>query len=337
MIQNRWATICLIFLFGILSGCETLEEDVVQDAASHTEPIYLVAVSDRMASSDYPRRYEQGIDAAIRYFGAVPGVFVYIYDTTGLEVVVQDFCQNESVYGGVHYDECVDYELSYGHIYSDLETAQSSGFMTWASTRQSASSIFFALKDSMGDDSADDTAYYLAHLAIHEYIHIVQASYTDSGDMPYSELFIEGYAQMMGQFLGDQAGFMSFKEEMNNGFAQFDQVDDSSYLNLMNDDFQRISASLRLPFIYAGGAWAMAYLAHSVMPENCPMYCRQGLDALHGYMQNAGGSDHEAIFTRLFPYDSYSEFYSDFYSFIHQLDTASAAVWMDSFYARITH
>ena len=86
--------------------------------------------------------------------------------------------------------------------------------MTWLSSNDGLHSIFFALKDTLGDGENDDSAAYLAHTAIHEYTHVFQKMKRDVEKRPYNQIFNEGYAQLMGQYLGSLNGYTVFKNIM---------------------------------------------------------------------------------------------------------------------------
>ena len=331
------SSILILMMVLGLFACSQTEE--TPESPTNTSPIYTTHLSAAMDAKDYDEKYEEGINKAIEYFGSYTGVYVYIYDTTGLDATIQDFCEKSDAYTTNDYSSCYAYESSSGHIKSDLETAQSNSFMTWLSSNNGFYAIFFALGDLLGDGVDDDTPEYLAHLAVHEYAHVFQGSKLDVDDRPYNQIFNEGYAQMIGQYIGGVNDFLSFDNEMKNAYQQFYEEhikDRDQFLAAINDNFENIESDQRMPFMYAGASWCMAYLINKNNGD-CTTNCKQGLIDLKSYYEQAQSTNHEAIFKQLFNYESYSEFYTEVIDFLNSggesdVDTAVSAMqtWIEA-------
>ena len=341
-IYRYLSSILILMMVLGLFACSQTEE--TPESPTNTSPIYTTHLSAAMDAKDYDEKYEEGINKAIEYFGSYTGVYVYIYDTTGLDATIQDFCEKSDAYTTNDYSSCYAYESSSGHIKSDLETAQSNSFMTWLSSNNGFYAIFFALGDLLGDGQHDDSAPYLAHLAVHEYAHVFQGSKLDVDDRPYNQIFNEGYAQMIGQYIGDLNEYVTFETIMLDAFRQFyeeHKKDRSQFLAAINDNFETITSDQRMPFMYAGASWCMAYLIHR-NNASCTSNCTQGLNDLKSYYEQAQSTNHEAIFKQLFNYESYSEFYTEVIDFLNandedELNTAVAAMktWIDTLESRL--
>ena len=137
-----------VMLVGFLAlvGCSQITEEPTV-FPTNTDPIYVVSINESIRTKGYDEYYKKGITTASNYFGKIPGVFIYIYDTSGLNIVIEDYCKKVDTYTSDNYQQCVQHESTNGHITKDLQTAQTSGFMTWASNKNGFYSIFFALKD----------------------------------------------------------------------------------------------------------------------------------------------------------------------------------------------
>ncbi len=325
----------IIFLCLIFISCSTQDKSFT--TPTNDTPIYYTNINSTLSEKTYEEKYQEGINKAIAYYGGYTGVYVYTYDTTGLDKTIDLFCKNQDEYTSNSYSECISYESSSGHVKKDLETAQTHGFMTWLNSNNGLHSIFFALKDTIGDGEQEDTASYLAHTAIHEYTHVFQKEKLDVDDRPYNQIFNEGYAQMMGQYLGSLYDYTNFKNIMLSAYDQFykeNQKDTSQFLEQIKTDFKNSTDDQRMPFQYSGASWCMAYLIHKNNGA-CASNCTQGLKDLKSFYDNARSTNHESIFKTTFNYASYDAFYTEVTQFLNGLDYASAETWITTLSNRL--
>ena len=325
----------LVVIFLLLNACG--KSQVPTSSPTNEAPIFNTNISSTLAQKTYEEKYQEGIKNAITYFGSYTGVYVYTYDTTGLDKTIEEFCQKQDEYTSNSYSNCFSYESTNGHIKKDLATAQSHGFMTWLSSNNGLHSIFFALKDTLGDSASDDTASYLAHTAIHEYTHVFQTAKLDVAARPYNQIFNEGYAQLMGQYLGSLYSYTNFKNIMLSAFDQFDtehQKDTSQFLTQIKNNFKDGSDDQRMPFQYAGASWCMAYLINKNNGD-CTSNCMQGLNDLKSFYDNARSTNHESVFKEKFNYSSYDAFYEEVTQFLDNLNASTAETWITTLEARL--
>ena len=325
--------IIIIFLFSLtINSCAKKDDTstaATQDPPTNADPIYLTSISSSLTTNQYDTKFQDGINVGLSYFGSIKGVHVYIYDTNGLETIAKDLCTKKANYNSGNYDQCYSDETSTSTEYtlkSSVISANSSSSFTAALNGNTNGfyPIIYAISDT-----PNDNASYIAHIAIHEYAHVYQHHYnTAASALAYSTWIQEGYAQMIGQLLRSQNGYLTFDREMANSFYNFRAAgtDQSSLLS---------------SHTYVAGSWAMAYLINKVNVANsCTSNCVVRLDAVKTSFQKADESgDATTSFESTFGF-TLSSFENEVSAYFLAIDftsssTTAATTWATNFYNSI--
>ena len=86
----------LVVIFLLLNACG--KSQVPTSSPTNEAPIFNTNISSTLAQKTYEEKYQEGIKNAITYFGSYTGVYVYTYDTTGLDKTIEEFCQKQDEY-----------------------------------------------------------------------------------------------------------------------------------------------------------------------------------------------------------------------------------------------